>query len=238
MQWIQQITEWAQAIFEQTGFRPAALPLAFLLGLVSAIASACCTLPVLGAIVGYSGTQKTIGRRAKLFAALFFMLGTVIALVVLGSVAGFIGQVAQSMLGKYWKIFAGVIAIFVGLAALDLLPFKLSRSQTPENRSTPQGLISAAIVGFLMGGGVSVCSLGCNPGIYIVLGVALLQGYTLWAMALLAAYAVGFALPLAAIMLGVSFGSSAVKAKKAEAAIRITGGVLLIAAGFYFLSTL
>ncbi len=238
MEWIQTITEWVKTVFEQTGFRPAALPLAFLLGLVSAVASACCTLPVLGAIVGYSGTQKRNGHRSNLLAALFFMLGTVVALVVLGSVAGFVGQVAQSMLGKYWKIFAGLIAIFVGLAALNLLPFKLSRRGTSENKSKPQRLAGAAAVGFVMGGGVSVCSLACNPGIYIVLGVAVLQGYTLWAIAILTAYAIGFSLPLAAIMLGVSFGSSAIKARKAEVTIRITGGVLLIAAGFYFLSTL
>ena len=238
MEWIQTITEWVKTVFEQTGFRPAALPLAFLLGLVSAVASACCTLPVLGAIVGYSGTQKRSGHLSNLFAALFFMLGTVAALVILGSVAGFVGQVAQSMLGKYWKIFAGLIAIFVGLAALNLLPFKLSKRGTSENKSKPQGFVAVAVVGFIMGGGVSVCSLACNPGIYIVLGVAVLQGYTLWAMAILAAYAIGFSLPLAAIMLGVSFGSSVIKAKRAEVAIRITGGVLLIAAGFYFLSTL
>jgi len=237
MEWIQTITEWVKTVFEQSGFRPATLPLAFLLGLVSAVASACCTLPVLGAIVGYSGTQKRSGHRSNLLAALFFMLGTVAAMVVLGSVAGFIGQVAQSVLGKYWKIFAGLIAIFVGLGALNLLPFKLSKKGTSENKSRPEGLVGAAVVGFIMGGGVSVCSLACNPGIYIVLGVAVLQGYTLWAMAILAAYAIGFSLPLAAIMLGVSFGSSAIKAKKAEVAIRITGGVLLIVAGFYFLGT-
>lgn len=238
MEWIQTITEWAKTLFEQTGFRPAALPLAFLLGLVSAVASACCTLPVLGAIVGYSGTKKRGDRKSNLFTALFFMLGTVAALVVLGSVAGFVGQVAQSVLGKYWKIFAGLIAILVGLGALNLLPFKLSKKETSERKSKPNGFVGAAIVGFIMGGGVSVASLACNPGIYIVLGVAVLQGYTLWAMAILAAYAIGFSLPLAAVMLGVSFGSSAIKAKKAEVAIRITGGGLLIIAGFYFLGTL
>ena len=89
-----------------------------------------------------------------------------------------------------------------------------------------------------MGGGVCVASLACNPGIYIVLGVAVLQGYTLWGMAIMAAYAVGFSLPLAVIMLGVSFGKSAIKARKTEAAMRIVCGVLLIFAGFYFLATL
>jgi len=70
-----------------------------------------------------------------------------------------------------------------------------------------------------------------------VLGVAILQGYTFWTIAILIAYAIGFSLPFAAIMLGVSFSKSAIKAKRTEAAIRIIGGVLLIVAGFYFLGT-
>ena len=227
---------WAKTVLEQVGFRPVALPLAFVLGLASAVASACCTLPLLGAIVGYSGTREDRDRRAKFLAALFFMLGTTIALIILGTVAGFIGQVAQDTMGKYWKVFAGLIAIFVGLAALKLLPFKLP-TKTADTRSRPKGLLGAAAFGLVMGGGVSVASLACNPGIFIVLGVAVLQGYTLWTIAITAAYAVGFSLPLALIMLGASFGKSAIKAKRTETTIRIIGGALLIIAGFYLLGT-
>ncbi len=236
MTWIQSIMEWARTVLEQTGYGPAALPFAFVLGLVSAIASACCTLPLLGAIAGYSGTRDDIDRRAKFLAALCFMLGTTIALVILGYVAGFIGQVAQDVMGKYWKVFAGLVAIVVGLAALKLLPFKLP-SKIVKGKTRPKGFLGAAVFGLVMGGGICVASLACNPGIYIVLGVAVLQGYTLWGMAIMAAYAVGFSLPLALIMLGVSLGKGVIKAKKTETAIRVIAGVLLIVAGFYFLAT-
>jgi cytochrome c biogenesis protein CcdA len=236
VEWIQGIMVWAKTVLEQVGFRPVALPLAFVLGLASAIASACCTLPLLGAIVGYSGTREDSNRKANLLSALFFMLGTTISLVILGAVAGFVGQVAQNALGKYWKVFAGLIAIFVGVAALKLLPFKLPTRKI-EGKPRPRGFFGAAAFGLVMGGGVSVASLACNPGIFIVLGVAVLQGYTLWGMAIMAAYAVGFSLPLAVIMLGVSFGKSAIKAKRTESAMRIIGGVLLIIAGFYLLGT-
>jgi cytochrome c biogenesis protein CcdA len=236
MEWIQSILEWARIQLEQTGFRPVALPLAFVLGLVSAVASACCTLPFLGVIVGYSGIREDSDRRSNFLAVLFFMLGTTLALVILGSVAGFIGQVAQDVMGKYWKVFAGLIAIFVGLAALKLLPFKLP-AKTVKSESRPKGFLGAAAFGLVMGGGVCAASLCCNPGIFIVLGVAVLQGHTLWGMGIMVAYAVGFSLPLAAIMLGVSFGKSAIKAKRAEAAIRVGCGVLLIVVGFYFLAT-
>jgi cytochrome c biogenesis protein CcdA len=236
MEWIQSIVQRAQSVLEQTGFQPLALPLAFILGLASAIASACCTLPALGVIVGYSGTREDHGRRANFLDPLFFMLGTIIALVILGFVAGFIGQVAQDAMGKYWKLFAGLVAILVGLAALKLLPFKLP-TRTAKAKSRPKGILAAAAFGLVMGGGVSAASLCCNPGIYIVLGVAVLQGHTFWAMALMAAYAVGFSLPLAVIMLGISFGKSAVKAKRTETVIRIVCGILLLVAGFYFLAT-
>ena len=227
--------QWAKTVLEQVGFRPVALPLALLLGLASAVASACCTLPLLGAIVGYSGTREDRDRRAKFLDALFFMLGTIIALIILGAVAGFVGQVAQDVMGKYWKVFAGLIAIFVGLAALKLLPFKLHTASAGAG-SRRKGLLGAAVFGLVMGGGVCVASLACNPGIFVILGVAILQGYTLWGMCIMAAYAVGFSLPLALIMLGASFGKMAIRARKVEEAIRIVAGLLLISAGFYFLA--
>lgn len=236
MSWIQSVMEWASTLLDQTEYGLAALPLAFVLGLVSAIASACCTLPLLGVVVGYSGTRKDRDHRANVFTALFFMLGTTIAFVILGSVAGFIGQVAQNALGKYWKVFAGMVAIFVGLAALNLLPFKLP-ARAAKSKSRPRGFGGAAVFGLVMGGGICVASLACNPGIFIVLGVAVLQGHTLWGMAIMAAYAVGFSLPLVVIMLGASLGKSAIKAKRAETAMRVVGGILLLVAGFYFFAT-
>ena len=237
MDMIQSLMEWAKTVLEQTGFGPAALPLAFVLGLASAVGSACCTLPLIGAIAGYSGTRTDKDRRTKLLAALSFMLGTILALVILGSVAGMVGQVAQKAMGKYWEIFAGLIAIFVGLWALKLLPFRLP-TKTVTEKSRPQGLLGAAVFGLIMGGGVCVASLACNPGIVIILGVAVLQGHTLWGMFIMVAYAVGFSLPLTAIVLGVSFGKTAIKAQKTEKVIRTVCGVSLLIAGFYFLATL
>lgn len=237
MDWILSLSEWAKTTLEQVGTSPMGLPLAFLLGLASAVTSTCCTLPVFGAIVGYAGMRETTDRRSSLLAAFFFMIGTVIALLILGSVAGLIGQVAQSVLGNYWKIFAGVVAILVGLGALNLLPFKIPGKHSGFAGDPKRGLLEAAIVGLIMGGAVSICSMGCNPGIFIILGVAVLQGYTLWMFGVLGAYAIGFSLPLAALMLGITLGKSAIGFKKVDYAIRLAAGVMLIGVGFYFLST-
>ena len=237
MEWILSIAEWAKTTIDQPGTSPAAIPLAFLLGIASAIASACCTLPVFGAIVGYAGTREASDKRSNLLGALFFMIGTIFAIIILGIVAGMIGQVAQSTLGKYWKIFAGLAAIIFGLMTLKLIPFNFSVKGGDSALGRKYGLLGVAMVGLVMGGAVSVCSLGCNPGIFIIIGVAVLQGYTFWMLGVLIAYSLGFSLPLAALMLGVSFGRSALRVRKAELGIRVIAGILLIGAGFYFLST-
>ena len=231
------MTQWITETLQSASMGPAALPLAFLLGLVSALASACCTLPAMGMLVAYSGTREAANRRTAFASAISFMIGTTVALIVLGFVAGFVGQAAQALLGRYWKLFAGVIAVVLGLAALKLLPLKLPQLvRKQETRSAGQGMLGTVMVGLLMGGGVAAASLPCNPGIFIVIGASVLMGHILWGMVLMAAFGVGFSLPLGAILFGVAMGKASLKAQKAEAAIRGVAGVLLVVAGFYLLA--
>lgn len=230
--------KWVTDMLQAASMGPTALPLAFLLGLVSAVASACCTLPAMGMLVAYSGTRQDVNRRSALVSAIAFMIGTTLALIILGVVAGLAGQTAQALLGRYWKIFAGGIAVILGLAALKLLPIKLPQfSLTTETRSSYHGMPGAAMAGLLMGGGVAACSLPCNPGIFIVIGASVLMGKVFWGMVLMAAFGLGFSLPLGAILLGVSLGKATLRMQKAETAIRIVAGTLLVCAGFYLLAT-
>ncbi|MFH1968906.1 MAG: cytochrome c biogenesis protein CcdA [Verrucomicrobiota bacterium] len=230
--------KWVTDTLQAASMGPAALPLAFLLGLVSAMASACCTLPAMGMLVAYSGTRQDVNRRTAFVSAISFMIGTTLALIIIGFVAGLVGQTAQAFLGRYWKLFAGIVAVFLGLATLKLLPFRLpSRSRKDGVSSTFGGKMGAALGGLFLGGGVAACSLPCNPGIFIVIGASVLMGQILWGMVLMAAFGVGFSLPLGAILLGVSLGKAALKMQKAETVIRIVAGVLLVCAGFYLLAT-
>ncbi len=211
-----------------------ALPLAFALGVLSAVASACCTLAGVGMLTAYSGTRERTDRHATFAAAAWFLLGTTLALVILGFVAGLIGRAAEDFLGRYWKLFAGVVAVLLGLAALKLLPVRLP--ERSAGGSAP-GTRGAALGGLILGGGVAAFSLPCNPGIFIVLGAAVLQGRALWGMLLMAAFALGFSLPLSAILFGVSFGKASIKAGKADAVIRTVAGILLTGIGLYLLAT-
>lgn len=230
--------EWINQTLESPAFSFAVPSAAFLLGLLSSVASAMCSLPMVGAVVGYSASRRESDRRTSLFSALFFIVGTIAALVFLGGVVSLIGEVAQSALGRYGKLFAGMVAVLLGLASLKLSPFKLPSRKVAAKESEPTGLVSAAMFGLALGGGVSVCSMCCNPGVLLVLGYAVINGYSFVSIMVLTAYAIGFSLPLAAIIFGVSLGKMTVKAKKAESVIRTIAGVLLVGVGFYFLATL
>ena len=185
---------------------PAAVPLALLLGLVSAVASACCTLPAMGMLVAYSGTREDVNRRTALASAVSFMVGTTLALIVLGFVAGFVGQTAQALLGRYWKVFAGLIAVVLGLAALKLLPLKLPQLvERPGRGRWGEGAErgGGGIIDGGRGGGVPAA---VQPGNLHCAGRGGAARPRAVGHGLMAAFGIGFSLPLSAILFGVSFG--------------------------------
>lgn len=228
--------EYCVTTLQSAASQPLGLVFALLFGAVSAATSACCTLPAMGILIGYSGAREEKNRRAAVASVLFFTVGTILSLMIIGGIAGFVGQTAQTSLGSYWKIFAGIVAILFGLATLKMLPFQLPAASRTKS-SDRIGKLGPSAAGLLMGGGVTASSLPCNPGIFIVLGAAVLQGEILWATLLLAMFAVGFSLPLGAVLLGVSLGKTALLSKNADTAIRWVSGCILIIAGFYLLIT-
>jgi len=220
-----------KAMFDSTGYGPVSIALAFLLGLLSAVASACCTLPLLGVLAGYSVVRRE-DRASVLRNGFLFMAGMVITVLVIGGVVVFAGQTIQKVSGNYWKIAAGCAAIAFGTGALDLFPFKLPKLKLLPARRNPAA-VGSWVSGIVFGGAIAVSSLPCNPGVFIILGAAVLQKHVFWAFLNLSAYAIGFSAPLTMLVVGLSLGKSLVRLQKAEKIIRISAGILLIAAGIY-----
>ena len=164
------------------------------------------------------------------------MLGTVVALGAMGAVTGFVGDAAGAVLGKYWKLAAGLIIVCFGLASLNLLPFSLPSVRL--SGKSEGGMLGAMVYGLALGGGTATCAIGCNPVLPMALGYATLQGNTGWGAAILGAFAVGYGLPLAAAIvgLGMGLGRLATIAQKATPALRVISGVLLLGVGFYLLA--
>ena len=68
--------------------------------------------------------------------------------------------------------------------------------------------------------------------------MASLQGAATKSALLMGMFAVGYSLPLMAILLGISFGKWALRTSKAMPAIRVIAGILLLVVGFYLLATI
>jgi cytochrome c biogenesis protein CcdA len=228
---MQEILSSVKNLFDSTGYGPVSIAFAFLLGLLSAVASACCTLPLLGVLAGYSVVRKE-DRASVLRNGFLFMAGMIITVLVIGGVVVFAGQTIQKVSGNYWKIAVGCAAIAFGIGALELFPFKLPKLKLLSTERNPAA-ISSWISGIIFGGAIAVSSLPCNPGIFIILGAAVLQKHAFWALLNLTAYAIGFSAPLTMLVFGLSLGKRLIRLQKAEKIIRISAGILLIAAGIY-----
>jgi cytochrome c biogenesis protein CcdA len=231
--------EWITQTLQSPTLGPTVLAAALLLGLIGAVTS-CCNWAVIAAVAGYSGMEsEKRNRRDILIGGLFFMLGAFVSLAILGALTGLISQTVGAVLGVYWKLFAGLLMIFFGLASLQLLPFRLPRLGSARG-TMPRGTIKAMVFGFVVGGGITACSVACNPVLFVALGMATLKGQTAWGAAVMAAFAVGYSLPLGAAVVGLGFGLGKLASltNKFASAVKLVAGILLIGVGFYLLITL
>lgn len=229
--------EWISQVLQSPNFHVAALPASFLLGVLGAL-NPCCTAPVFGAVAGYSGSlAQRGGRRAIVLAGLCFMLGTFLALAIVGAATGFVSQLAESSLGSYWKMFAGLVLVFFGLACLKLVPINMPKLSS-QKKTEPAGLIEAIAFGLLVGGSTTLCSAACNPTLAVTLGVATLQGQTLRGAAVLAVYGIGYSLPLAAAIIGLGLGVGQLTSWVTRLApiVQNAAGVTLLVVGFILLT--
>jgi len=231
--------EWINSVLSSDHAGIIALIAVFLLGVISVFTCAC-NFAVLGVLGGYTGTLSATSKtKTIVVSSVFFLLGTVIALSSVGCLIGFAGEFVNATMGNYWKIAAGIIAIFFGVYTLDILPFKIG-SLTPKFQSNKGGIAGAVLFGFVMGGATSLGSLCCNPIFPVVMGASFLKGSALWGFALLFFYALGYGVTLATAMLGVGLGLGKISKILAKSAvvIKYVGGIALIIFGFYLLVTI
>jgi len=237
------VQQWIQHSLSADLHGFAVLPAAFLLGLLGAVSS-CCTLPVVGAMAGYAGA---IGgrpdRRRLLLVGVFLMIGTAVSLAVVGAVTGFVGQVAGATLGRYWRFVGGLVMVLFGLSTLRLLNVRVPKigigKRVLGGGGVPAGGTAGAVVyGLAVGGATTACSVCCNPVLPVAVGAVALKGAPVLGAAMLAVFALGYSLPLAAGMIGLSFGLGRLGAvaRRIMPAVQTGFGLLLIGVGFYLLA--
>lgn len=231
--------EWIQQILasEQAGIT--VLAAVFLLGVISVFTCGC-NVSILGMVAGYSGSLAAESRsRAIIWSGIYFLLGMVISMSVIGGLVGYASELISVSFGVYWKIAAGVISVFFGLWTMELLPFKIPGIKINTTGRRP-GTFSSIIFGLTIGGLTLACSSCCNPVFPIVLAVSFVKGSFIWGILLLFMYALGYGLTFAVIIVGVGlgFGKTSKNFTKFAKGLKIAGGLLMIIIGFYLLLTI
>ena len=228
--------EWIAQVLNASEFGILVLPAGFLLGLITSVGLGGCCLPVLAAVVGYTGTRKDLHRRDVVVSSLCFMLASILSLAAAGALIGYFGQAAESSLGIYGEILIGSIAVAFGLLALNLLPFRLP-TFAPATGKLPRGVVGASILGLATGGANTTCAMTCCGPVMlpIILGLAALRGEGIWGALILAVFAVGYSLPMVAAMLGVGMAKLSGIATRIAGPIRIVSGIALVGVGIWIL---
>jgi cytochrome c-type biogenesis protein len=210
----------------------------FVLGLVSAVASSCCNLAIIGVAAGYAGNVgQSERRRTLILSVIFFFFGSVLALTILGMLATYINRMLGMTLAKYWNFIAGLLLVIFGLITLGVSPIRLPKIQIQKTSNVNSTLL-ASIFGFVIGGALSAgCSLTCNPLFLGVLAFAASKPNVIIGGLLVAIYAIGYALPISLAILGISLGTYKLNNTYTTISktLSIIVGILLLLTGFYML---
>lgn len=210
---------------ESTGY--AAVGFAFLVGLLFSFNPvAMAAIPVSLAYV----TRARQGRTAVAFGAMF-ILGLVLAHVVLGVAAGLGGQWVQGVLGRQWGLVLGPLLILLGVVWAGWIRVPLPAFGFKAKRAT--GLWGAFALGVPFA--VAVCP-GCTPALIVILGVVAGLASPLLGGAMLLAFALGRAVPIALGAAAIGSLEGRPSFVKYLHVFDKVGAVILIAMGLYMLN--
>lgn len=230
---LENIQQWTNGMIEGQLNSPLFFIAIFVLGLIAAIGSAC-NVGVIAAITSYAGSEASAkGKTSHLKTGLSFLLGNIISLSLVGALTGLISASIGQLVGEYWTIIAGVIIIYLGLVSLDMLPFSLKLG-TNLSAKVSKLANKSFLFGLLLGGFATACSIGCSPIFPIILGTSYLQGSLFLSWFTLFVFAIGYSIPLGALLVGFGFGFNKFSDKllKNKQLLSQISGVALVIVGF------
>lgn len=219
------------------------MAVAFAAGLLSFLSP--CVLPLIPSYIGYltGMTVEEIERRRgpALLHALWFVAGFSLVFVLLGAGASAVGSLLrdyQTWLGRV----GGVLLILFGIYLLGVLrPAFLMREWRFELAHKPLGYFGSGVVGFTFGAAWTPC---IGPILGGILTLAATQAGLARGTVLLAAYALGLAVPFVVTALALDrflvwfqrFRPYIVWVDRIAGALLIVLGILLVTDSFTLLA--
>lgn len=175
-------------------------------------------------------TKARAPRQALLFGGMF-IAGMVLTHILLGAAAGFGGQGVEKLLGRYWGVVLGPWLILMGLLwpGWIRLPFK-GVSFRVKRASDSWGAFALGVPF-----AIAICPV-CTPALIVLLGVAAGLGSPVWGAALLLAFALGRAVPIALGAGAIGWLEQLRPLARYQHAFEVVGGVALVLMGLYMLN--
>ncbi len=162
--------------------------------------------------------------------ALAFAAGMLAAHVALGVAAALGGGWARALLGRWWGLALGPLLVALGLAWAGWL--RLSIPWFTVRGRPVAGPWGAFLLGVPFS--VAVCPV-CTPALLVMLSAAAGAGSVAFGAALLAAFALGRAVPLLAGALAVGWLERLRAATAWSRRLDLAAGLVLVATGLYMI---
>lgn len=220
----------------------AAVPLAFLAGLISFLSP--CVLPLvpgyLGYVSGMAGSGSTArtevtaeasapaaNRNRIVLGTVLFVLGFSLVFVSFGSIFGSLGQLFYGKTGQIVQMIMGMLIVVLGLVMVGQLGW-LQRT-AKVNLRPRAGLVGAPLLGIAFALGWTPC---IGPTLAAVLSLATQTGSGARGSLLALTYSLGLGLPFVAIAAGFGWAANSVNFVRRNIRVfNLIGGGLLIALG-------
>ena len=186
MDWLIGIFDWLTKALSSNPWT--AVFAAFAWGLLSILLSPChlSGIPLAIGFINGKGRMKTSRALAL---SLFFALGVLLTIAVIGAVTGLLGRMLGDI-GRIGTIIVAVVFILVGVWLLDIVPMPNLMKVGPEMKG--KGYSGAFLLGLLFGAALGPCSFGfMMPLLLVVFQVA--RDNPPFSAALLGAFAIGHA---------------------------------------------
>ncbi len=165
------------------------LSAAFIWGALSVVLSPC-HLSSIPLAIGYINGKGKMKHSRALVLSLFFALGILISLFVLGLITSLIGRMLGDV-GKLTIIIVGVVFILVGISLFDLI--KLPEIPIWKAKVKSGSLVGALILGLFFGAALGPCTFGFMMPILAV-AFKTATAHLLYAIIIILAYAIGHSL--------------------------------------------